>query len=69
MDEFKYTYADLEKAMSDLAHHKGELKKWEAMRNTAKAAMESHQRFVDSAQDAVDRAQGVVDKLIRSLGK
>jgi len=68
-DEFTYTYEDLEKAMNDLAHHKGELKKWEDMRNTSQRAADSHQKFVDSTQLQVERAQMIVNKILKNLGK
>jgi hypothetical protein len=62
-----YSYEDLEKAMGDLAYHKGQLKEWQARWNTAKSALDSHQRDIDRCQDLVDKAEAMVKKVMSNM--
>ena len=64
-----YTYEDLEQAVADFSYAKGELKGWEDKRNSARSAMDSHQKEVDKAVHEVDRRKALVQRILTNLEK
>jgi multidrug resistance efflux pump len=63
----KFTFADLEKAMADVQYANTEVKKYQDLVNSARAAMQSHEREREKAQVEVDRFKAVLRKVMANM--
>ncbi len=68
-DKKPYTYDDLVDKMMSYTTAKGTLRDAEARRDTARSAMDSHQRDVDKAENEVARRKAEVRRIIDNLEK
>lgn len=68
-DSATYTMQDLTNAVGDMNYAKAEVKKYQDLANSHKAAMESHLRDVVRAQEIVDRYEATVRRIAANLEK
>lgn len=68
-DDKTYSYDDLVSKMLAYNDAKGELIKFTTLRDSSRAAMDSHQREVDKAEQKVADRKAEVQRIIRNLEK